>query len=35
MGPANAVKFSAQGLTIDTAAYVTEAAKPAASAVKK
>ena len=35
MGPSNAVKFSAQGLTIDAAANVTEAAKPAASASKK
>ena len=35
MGPGNAVKFSAQGMTIDAAPYVTEAAKPAASASKK
>ena len=35
IGPGNAVKFSAQGLTIDDVGYRIEAAKPAASAGKK
>ena len=35
VGEGNAAKFSAEGLTVDGAAFMAAAAKPAASAAKK